>query len=84
MREYGREMHCEPSQINKSAYIAASNHKSTGIYIQGYDFKDVMMRAGGCMTNTMQHGDVGEVANDSNCNGGQMAKLAGLPTGNSG
>ena len=33
------------------------------------------MRAGGCTTNTMQHGDVGKVANDSNCNGGQMAKL---------
>ena len=51
---------------------------------QGYENKDVMMRAGGCTTNTMQHGDVGKVANDSNCNGGQMAELAGLPTGSSG
>jgi len=52
-------MHCEPAQISKSASIAASNHKSAGIYIQGYENKDVMMRAGGCMTSTMQHGDVG-------------------------
>jgi len=67
VREYGREMHCEPSQISKSASIAAITNQQAS---QGYENKDAMMRAGGCTTNTMQHGDVGKVANDSNCNGG--------------